>query len=401
MGVTADSTNVAYIYKRRYSDRQATEVAMREHPTLYGIAKEMGFDGIGFFYGITYANPQGISSLFATAQTNSEVLQGVQLQMSRKLKYGVIDLDGPSMAAARGNKGSMYDLVTRTTDGILEELGANIAFDLQRDGNGIRGRRLSASTNVITLTDKRDVENFRKGMTVGASPNADGSSPRVGVTKIASISRSASTITLVSAAAIASFANNDYLFREGDPGNCMEGFEKCTPLTAPVGGDSFRGIDRSLDVEALAGSRQSDTTKFPEEAAGDCAVDISIIGKKVSRGGVYPTVFQQIVKRRDAKVMYDNPGETADIGFEYINLVTAGGTVKLYSDPDVAYDRVRLYRPDAHCLKTLDEMVHIIRDDGRPSLRATASDGIQIRARFMGNYLQYDTASHGVVAVAP
>lgn len=397
--VTANETNVAYVYKRRYSDRQVAQIVMRESPTFAMLPKEGGFDGVGLFYGITYGNPQGVSSGFSSAQTAAETLQGVQLAVYRKLKYGVIQLDGPSMAAARGNKGAFFDFVTRHTDGILEQLGHDLAYDLFRDGTGVRGRRSSASTNVITLTNRRHVDYFKVGMTVVAGPNTDGTSLRTGSTKVAKLNRKAGTVELVSAAAITSFADNDYLFRLGDSGNvCMEGMALCTPLTAPSGADSFRGINRSVDVESLAGSRIDDTAILPEEVIGDVAVDISTIAKKVKKAVVYPTVFQQIVKRQGAKVEYE-AGSTADIGFEYINLLTAAGRIQLYSDADCPPDTARCFRPDSHVLKHLDEVVHIIRTNGDPHMQLTSSDGIEIRSRFMGNYVQFDTAPHGVASV--
>jgi hypothetical protein len=390
-----DLSTVAYIYKRRYSDRQTTEVATREHATLDQIAKESGFTGSAFYYPITYGNPQGISGTFTTAQSGAATLKGLQLAASRKKKYGVVTLDGEAIAAARGDKGAFYDLVTRVSDGILEEMGDSLAFDLFRDGNGIRGRGASISTNTITLSNPEDVRNFKVGMTVGASPNATGSSPRTGTTTIAALSRSAGTILLTSAAAITSLAGTDYLFRAGDVGTCMEGFDAATPLTAPTAGDSFRGVDRSVDVEALSGSRIT-SASIIEEDMGLCAVNISTLGKKVKMGCLYPTKFWQMVRRLNAKVEYQNGGGTANYGFEYVMIHTPAGSLKIFSEPDCPVDKFRLFNPEAHALKTLDEMVHVIRDDGRPSLRSTGADSIEVRVRSMLNYIQYDTSAHGV-----
>jgi hypothetical protein len=390
-----DLSTVAYIYRRRYSDKQATEVATREHATLDQIMKEGGFNGSGFYYPITYGNPQGISGTFATAQSGASALKGVQLAALRKKKYGVITIDGEAIAAARGDKGAFYDLVTRVTDGVLDELGDSLAFDLFRDGSGMRGRGASLSTNTVTLTNPEDVRNFKVGMTVTASPNANGSSPRTGTTTIAALSRSAGTILLTSAAAITSLGGTDYFFRAGDIGTCMEGFESSTPLTAVTAGDSFRGIDRSVDVEALSGTRVT-TASIIEEDMGLCAVNASTLGKKLKMGALYPTKFWQVVRRLNAKVEYQKGGGTADYGFEYVMIHTPAGSLKVYSEPDCPIDRFRLYNPEAHVVKTLDEMVHIVRDDGRPSLRSTGADSIEIRSRSMLNYIQYDTAAHGV-----
>lgn len=393
-------STVTYVFKRRYTDRQVAELAMRDHPTWFGLPKSGGFNGEEFAYSLTFANPQGVSGTFADAQAGAETLKGVQMRAKRKKKYGVITLDGEAIAAAKGDKGAFYDFITRHTDGIIEELGDNLAFDLFRKGNGTRGKRSALAGNVITLTEKKDVRNFKKGMTIIASPNEDGSAARVGSAKVTKVSRSAGTVEVDNAGGIAAFANNDFLFRKGDPGTCMEGMETCTPLTAPAGGESFRGVDRTDDVELLAGTRIDDTATLIEENLGLCAVDISTVGKKVKMGGLYPTKFWEVARRMNAKVEYQHAGGTADYGFEFMMIHTPGGSFKVYSDPDCPLDRGRLYHPEAHEYKYLgDEVVHVVRDDGRPSIRSSGSDGIEIRVRSMGNYLQHDTASHGVISI--
>ncbi len=404
--VTGSTTSVTYIYKKRYSDRQASEIAMRDHPTLVDITKEGGLEGIDFNYSITTGNPQGIADDFPMAQSNAETLKGNQLAAVPYTKYGDLVLDGPSLLRARGGKASFYDLITRSQDGILDELGAEVAFNLQRDRSGMRGQRLSAAGNIITLTSKRDVEHFKRGMTIMAAANADGTGARVGTAKVVGLTRNTATgtgtITVDNIAGIAAFVNNDFLFRASTTlGQGVEGMDTCTPLTPPTAGDSFRTVDRSVDVEALAGSRIDDTSRYPEEVAGDLAVEVSIIGKKGNgwKCCVFPTVFQAMAKRLGAKVEFQ-PGASAEVGFEYIVVVTAGGTMKVYSDPDARWDRLRIWNPATHALKHMEDFVHLIRDDGRPNLRTSSSDGLETRARFLGNYVQYDPASHGVASTA-
>src|SRR4029077_8666913 len=94
------------------------------------------------------------------------------------------------------------------------------------------------------------------------------------------LNRGAGKVTVDNAAAIAAFADNDFLFRDGDAGNCMQGMETCTPLVAPNPGNNFRGMDRTVDLEALAGTRISDPNRSPEEMIGDLAVELSIVAKK-------------------------------------------------------------------------------------------------------------------------
>ena len=389
---------VAYIYKRKYSDKQVAEVAMRDHPTFYRIAKKGGFTGEAFYYPITYGFPQGISGTFADAQAGASSSKGVQLRAARKPKYGVITIDGEA-AAASGNMGAFIDLVSKETDFKLKEMGDAFAFDLFRNGSGNRGQRASISTNVVTLTNADDVRNFKVGMTVIASANADGSTPRVGSTTVAAIDEDAGTITLTSAAGITSFANSDYLFRKGDPGTCMEGFEVLTPLTAPTSGDSFRGIDRSVDVRGLSGSRVNDTGNTIEYNLGLAAVKANQRGKKLREGVLNPLKFWEVAVRLNAKVEYQSAGGNADYGFEFLTIHTPGGSLRIYSDPDCPTNRGRAWDPATHFLKHLNELPHIIRDDGRPSMREASADGIEIRARGWVNYIQDDPAAHAVIAI--
>lgn len=394
-------TTVAYIYKRKYADNQVAEVAQRDHVTFSRMAKKGGFTGEAFYYPITYGFPQGISGTFADAQSGASSSKGIQLRAARKPKYAVITIDGEAMAAA-SNMGSFIELVSKETDFKLKEMGDALAFDLFRDGSGNRGQRSSASTNVITLTNADDVRNFKVGMTVIASANADGSSPRTGSTTVAGIDEDAGTITLTSAAAISSFANNDYLFRKGDPGTCMEGFEVLTPLTAPTSSDTFRGLStpgRSVDVRGLSGSRVNSTSDLIEENLGLGAVKVHQRGKKLKEGVLNPLKFWEVAKRLNAKVEFSSAGGSADYGFESLMIHTPGGSLRIYSDPDCPTNRGRAWDPSTHYIKHLDEVPHIIRDDGKPSMREASADGVEIRGRAWLNYIQTDPAAHLVIAI--
>jgi hypothetical protein len=391
-------STVAYIYKRKYSDQQVAEVAMRDHPTFTRIAKKGGFTGEAFYYPITYGFPQGISGTFADAQSGAASSKGVQLRCARTPKFAVITINGEAMHAAQ-NMGAFMELVSKETDFKLKEMGDSLAFDLFRSGNGMRGRRASASTNIITLTNADDVRNFKVGMTVIADDTVTGASPRTGSTTVAGIDEDAGTITLTSAAALDSFADNDYLFRKGDPGTCMDGFEVLTPLTAPTPSESFRGIDRTVDVRGLSGSRINATSDLIEENFGLGAVKVHQRGKKLKEGVLNPLNFWTVAKRMNAKVEFQSAGGQADYGFESLMIHTPGGSLRIYSDPDCPTDRGRAWDPSTHYIKHLEEVPHIIRDDGRPSMREASADGVEIRGRSWTNYIQTDPASHLVIAI--
>ena len=325
----------------------------------------------------------------------------MQLQASRRPKYATISLDGESMAAAEGNKGAFLDLVTQETDGVIEEFGDTLAFDLFRLGDGQRGRRSSISSNTVTLTVADDARNFKVGMAVIADDTSTGASPRTntGTVKVTAVDEDAGTITLDNAANIASFADNDYLFRLGDPATCMEGFEAHLPLTAPASGESFRGVDRSVDTRRLAGVRINDTATSIEENAGLTAVKISQIGKKANYLPLNPIKFWEVVRRLNAKVTYDGGGNKATYGFEGFDLATPAGTVRVVSDPDAPTNRGYVLNLSTWYVKHLKGLPHIVTDDGRPSLRSTTADTIESRVRAWCNLICTMPGSNGVFAI--
>jgi hypothetical protein len=396
----SDLTSVAFIYKRKYTDKATGDLAMRDHPLYSMVSKEDGFTGSAFFYPIRYGNPQGVSAAFSSAQSGASSSKGLQLQASRKAKYGVITLNGEAMAAC-SDKGAFLDLVTQETDGVLAEVGDSLAFDLYRDGNGNRGRRSSASTNVITLTTADDARNFKVGMTVVASSGATGASLRTGSTTVAAVDEDAGTVTLTSAAGITSFADNDYLFRIGDPnGVCMEGLAALFPLTAPVlSSDSFRGIDRGVDPRRLAGVRIDDTATSIEENIGLVAVKIAQVGKKADVCFLNPIKFWEVARRLNAKVEYDGAGGSADFGFEFLKVHSPAGAVKIYSDPDCPTNRGYVGKLSTLYIKHLRGLPHIVSDDGNPSLRSTSADDIEARVRCWSNLVCTEPGCWGVFSI--
>lgn len=400
--MASDTTTVAYIYKRVYDDKSVADMAMRDHPFFNMVPKKDVPFGANQYYSIKYGNPQGISNTFSTAQTNSENSRGVQLAVGSRQKYGVITLDGVSMAKAEGNKGAMMELVTLETDSVLEEMGDDLAFELYRNGDGDRGRRSSASTNVITLTDAEDARNFKVGMTVVADNNQTGASLRTGSTTVTEVDEDAGTVTLTSAAAITSFADNDYLFRQGSVNDsCIEGMAVLFPLTAPSSGESWRGIDRSVHTRLLAGIRVDDTSTPIEENLGLVATKIKQASKKSANVCfLNPIKFWEVARRLNAKVTYDGGGLKAAYGFEGIDVHTSAGVIRIVSDPDAPANRGRVTRLDTLCVYHRRAFPHLIREDGLVKLRSASADSFETRARSIANLISYQPGASGVFSIA-
>lgn len=400
----SDLTTMAWIYMRKYMQPAVDNIVERDHPRFARITKKSGFGGESVTYPILTGNPQGVGGVFATAQSAASSSKGEKLVVTRRPKFGVIQLDAEAIAASEGSDSAFYDLVTRETTGKLQQMGEDFAFDAYRGGNGQRGRRASASGNIITLSVADDARNFFRGMTVIADDTSTGASPRSGSTTVTSVNIPGGTITLASAAAISSFADNDYLFRAGDPGTCMDGLEVLTPLTAPSPSESFRGIDRSVDVARLSGSRVADDGSSLEERIGLGGIYVAQVGKVHAAKYVWanPINFWEVVKRQNAKVMHGNPGAQgyrATYGFEYIDIATPAGVMQMFSDPDCPTTLVYGENMAHTYILHLKGLPHIAMDGNKPSIVQYNAAGLEARAYSWCNQVQEDPAGTFVVEV--
>lgn len=398
--MSADTSTVAYLFNRVYSDRNVADAVTRDRPFSRMIKKSKGVVvGEDFRYKVKYGNPGSVGGTFATTQTAAGTSKGMAFATTPAKKYGVITLDGLSMLRSSG-KGATIELARNETDGVLDEMAAHLSFDLLHSGNGVRGRRSSISGNIVTLVDPNSARNFYVGMPIGASSLSTGLSPRAGAnTTVASVDISGGTITLTDASQITTFSDNDYLFVPGEPGTCVDGIGSIIPQTAPASGDSFRGQDRSVDTQRLAGARLNSTSTPIHENIGVLATLCQMQGKKPDTAWLSPTNLFTVVRQLQNKVEYAGGG-TADYGFEYVNVRTPGGTLKCFADPDMPDDKFYIGKMDEmEVLYLGDEYVHIIRADGNASLRQTTSDGIEIRAGAFSQPVVYMPASFGVSAI--
>lgn len=396
----SDIDKVNFIYKRRYSDEQVGEQTKRDHLLMEMASMRQGVGGDDFRYVVRSGNPQGVSGTFTDAQTYASGSKGAQFAAEPALKYGIITLDGPSMARARGKEDSFYDLVTMETDGIIEETGDSLAFDGYRNGTGLRGIVADVTNDVLTLTVADDARNFKRGMRIIADDAANGLTPRSGSSEIVAVNVDAGTIEMDAVADITGIQAGDYLFRKGDPGTCADGMALILPLTAPVfGSDSFRGVDRGADARRLAGCRLDDTATSIEANMGLVGVKIRQEGKRANAGFLNPINFWAVVQRQNAKVEFQGAGGKADYGFEFFAIHTPAGTLKVYSDPDCPTNRGYVGNMESLQVRHIDAYPHVIRDDGRPNLRQTSSDGLEARVRAMHNWFILVPGQWGVFSI--
>lgn len=399
---TSTTTTVDWIYKRNYRPGQVADLATRGRPLFHMAKKIDDFTGSAYYYSMRAGNPASVGKTFSTVQTNSGVMKGKQFAATRVKSYGDIKLDGEAIMASRDNPGAFMKLVTETTDAAIDEMCDRIAFEMYRDGKGVRGRATTIATNLLTV-GTADARNFKVDMVLVVSSLSTGLSIRTGGTGqmiVTNVDEDAGTITVDDAAAYTGFTTNDYLYATTDQAACIEGLAAIIPLTAPVvGTDSFRGVDRSADANRYAGARIDDTATNIEENAGLLAVKVSSRGKKADLLLLNPLNTWVVARRLNSQVVYDTDKSSVTYGFETLMISTPAGTLKCVSDHHCPTNRGYIGKLSTLELHTLGAAPHIIADDKQQMARVYNADSVEARLRFMGNLVITDPACWGVFSI--
>lgn len=396
----SDLTKTAFIFKTTYSKRKVPETLKRKHPLWMRLSKSEDWTGANDFkYAIMDSDPQGIGGTMAGAQSNNvKGPLGEQFAAVRRKRLGEGSIDGEAMAAATDDNGSLMRLVKTNVDGHLNEHTDTLAHALFRDGTGSRGVVSAVPIgNAFILTKQTDIRWFKRGMTLIASPNANGSTPRDGgaTMEVTAVDYGSSTVTVD--ALVTGTTTSDYLFRDTEESTTsapMDGLQSLFPATATT----FRGVNCALDRERYAGWYINDPNTSVEENVGELIVRINSYG--VSEGEMLvvmnPLKAWEIAKKQQAKVIYNggSAGKTL-IGFKTFEIQTPMGSAMCLPDPDCDITDGFVLTPSTLEIKGRYAMPHIVMDDDNKFLRAGTEDAIEYRSRSMGNLICYAPVLNG------
>ncbi len=406
MAAGATTSTASHITKRIYLKGDLpSELVKRRRPFFGRMKRVSNYFGEDARYSWKYSDPQSISGPYSTAHTQSETAAssplGYQLAMTPAEKFGRITVDGRSILRTKNNAAAFVRLWRHATEGMFEAFASRLGWAMFRDGTGLRGRRLSESSDVTTLYSGYYARDFEPQALVVAASDAAGSSLRDSgaSTPVLSVGLAANTIGL-DTSAISGYVDDDYLFYEGEVGstyNC-DGWEVHVPLTAPSSGESFRGSgnDRSIYPERMAGHRINNSTLTPEAKIGLLAVRIQNAGGHANCAYANPEVVWGMAQRLGAKVEFKDYGKTVKYGYQYIQIHTPAGILDVYADPDVPQNRAWVMNDNDCFLAHADAVMHVVQDDGRMTTRMPSDDGLEQRWRSLIQTYLLLPRDHGV-----
>lgn len=381
-----DMTTADALLKEAYQPDAMKNLTYKDNPFYAMVPKDENFVGDTRVVPLTIGNPQGRSSVFATALAAKGESLVKKFNITHKRDYSLVTIDNLTILATAGKEGAFVEAASYEINNGINALVHSISSALFRNGGGSIGRVGSSAATSITLKEVNDVVNFEVDMVIEvASTDGTSGSLRTGTVTISDIDRDTGVLTTDATSTIGSLADDDYIFCDGDFGVKLSGLAAWVPDSAPSS-TSFYGLDRTTDVTRLGGVRiaSTDVTGLPleEKILHACA--------RLGREGARPdTCFVSYEKFRDleislsSKVQYTDV-EKAGVGFSAISIRGPKGTVKVIPDQSCPNNRAYVLTMDSWKLCTAGPAVQTLDRDGK-MLREAAADAYEVRIAFYGN----------------
>lgn len=399
-----DMTKFGPGLKAYYSNQKVENMTYKDYPFYAMVPKKKDFFGKNYPLPIQIGNPQGRSHTFAKAKANQTSSVYKDFTLTRVKDYSLATVDNEAAEASENDKGAFLKALTNEIDSAIRSSASSMGSMVYGDGSGCIGQ-ISAGTNVatttLTLAVADDIVNFEVGMTlVFAAARSSGSLRNSGATlSILSIDRGAGSMVLSAAInTVTGTIAGDFVFIDGDRNLAVSGLAAWLPETAPTSGDSFFGVDRSVDSTRLAGVRYDGSALSIEEALVGGLTLCNREGGNPKIAFMNYTDWSNLELALGSKVQYmvTEAFGRADIGFQGIQVKTNKGVTNCVADPfcprGVAYGITM----ESWALYSLKEAIRILDLDGNKILRTSDADAVELR---VGGYFQLgcNAPGHNVV----
>jgi len=409
----SNSGNYEAFFKRYYDDDGISNTIFWENKLLGLLPKFEKSVGDYFVHTILFGAGQGASANFGSTQTVAALSGENAVQMLISLVEDFRDATVSSKVLSQGNgdRGSFVKPVVEITDSQLVDFANSKNIQLYRSQNGVRGQIGSLTTLVnandtITLVNTKDALNFEVGMvvqcsttTTGTSVTAMNTTTQLGLYLVA-VNYVAGTLTVGNAPvplgtggvatvsvvdatygvnATTTTILNQYLFRTGDKGAVMFGFQDWIVNGVLSGSDSFNNVNRSTNQVRLAGSYLNGTGAEESEVLETAIAQVGEVGGKLTHFMMPFKHFANLSKALGAKAQLSNDVVTAKIGYEGIKIVGSTGSVNCIPDRACPSTMIAGINRDSFQLNSVKKAIRVWDEDGKVWLRSPTASGMEIR----------------------
>lgn len=383
------------MYKTIYHGRDLSNQAKRRTAAYDMVAKYDDFDGAQLVFPFNYGLPVGVSPSFSLAQASPTASKFDNWVMTtRKTLYGFLTINAEAMKAARKDIGAFLRLRQKETNEILSYmkmvLGGH-AFWGDGAGDLARVTAVTGSNPATAITVAQiDVIKFHLNQRLVFNATRTGSSAGIknSVFKVTAVNRVSGVITISrvsGSGAGVDPATNDYVYLEGAYDAFPLGVSAFVPASDPgVGGvpTTLLGMDRSDDPVMKAGWRGTWQGSIEESAK----YLVTLMGQYFDRfnSALWLSDYnwfrlEQELTAQGRKVI--DARATQVFGSPALALLTPGGEIPVIADSYLSNDVGFVLDMSAIEVHHLDNLIHIVDDDGLGLIRQAADDGVEIRFR--------------------
>lgn len=382
------------MYKTVYVGRDLSNQAKRRTVAYDMVSKFDDFDGANLTIPFNYALPVGVSPTFATGQANPQSSSFDNWVMTtRKTLYGFLTIDAQSMKASRKDIGAFLRLRQKETNEILSYmkmvLGGHAFWG---DGAGNLGQIATvAGANPITsftLATPTDAIKFhlKQRLQFNATRTGSVGTLKVAVYQVTGVNRVSGQITVSRVAGTTPDpAVNDFVYMEGSYDSFPIGMSGFIPASDPGVNSvptTLLGMLRTDDPVMKSGWRAAWQGSIEESAK----YLVSLMGQYfdrentvlwLSRGNWFR--LEQELTAQGRKII--DARATQVFGSPALLLLTPEGDIPVVADGYMLNDTGFLLDMSTVETHHLDNLIHIVDDDGLSLIRQTADDGVEIRFR--------------------
>lgn len=389
------SLQTAVEITKRIYPRGLEEVLYEQSPAWGLLPRSKDFSGEGEFIVWNFGVSGGSSATFANAQSNKSGGQYKRAFLTRAKEYATFSIDREFMLATANDKGAIVRAYQQAQREAIYNLQRSVSFQMFRNGGGARGQLAAAASGVGTttlqLSSSVNMSGFEPGMVVqGASTDGTSGSAHAGTVVVGNVDRENRTLTTANglawnnAANIPALADGEYLFRDGDFGVVIKGFEAWLPSTlSPT--DDFFDVNRNADPVRLAGIKYAPSGGKIEEVLQNAASLASSYGANPDVIIMNPIDYGALVNSMSSKATIPVPSKMPNIGYDGIELWTPAGRMKVVSDTGCQRYKSWMLTTDTWEIRSLGEFPKTFDEDGRSLLREGNADAYEER---LGGYLQ-------------
>lgn len=403
-----DNTSFNAFLKKYYIGKKALyQLDDYKTPLIGMMGKDLGAGGSTWEQTVGVTNVVGGSATYTNAYNNSS--QGVDKVFSGNYKKRFADVKISDFTVQSCiNDNSIEKVMKRKIDSLRSEFMQTLNFEAYRDEGGSKCQ-LSTTTGslvvfngTVSATDstKASVQFIKPGMVLNMGANLDGSSLERNAgtplqLTVTGRNIGAGTFTYTANSANAHPSGSAYLFEDGTAGAAPAGLRSWCPFTDTLANTTFKGVDRTIDVNGLGGIRIAGVGETIEETLNDAVAVHRQLSGDPDLVLIHPRNFAKLKKELSGRITYNEVKGKALVGgsnsvtFRGIQIDGNGRPVTVLEDPSCQTEVSWVIDSKTFICRSMGQFPRVPSEDGLMVRRITGSDNWQSE---LFSYLEFVSA---------